>query len=374
MKNFKDFVLESSKGPDLHYYAFDVDDNLVHMNTKVLMDKKDGDDWIPYDASTSEFASIRNDKENWRLRDNNPDKAFSEFRDLGSRGNLSFLGDLKSSILSGNTGPSWEAFMKCLTDGSIFAIITARGHEPDSIKIGVEWIIDNVLSKDDQYSLYNNCLKHDYLFDSSREDYDRIPKGKVSQTPLIQDYLKSCDFYGVSSNSFAKEFGQSSASNPEKAKEMALDVFINKCKKFGEKIGSSVSVGFSDDDPRTVDHIHKYFKDKSSDGSVSNLKLNLYKTTDRTKNGGERKRFTKGIEESSNQSIGMEGSIIPFSQYNSMSSRLFPSNDMESDPSKVVMNLALDHIDKFDFIRKTPKSKTKKKTSKSKTKKKNLKS
>lgn len=348
MKKFKEFLLEDNSGPDLHYYAFDVDDNLVHMSTKILMDRKTDSGWIPYDASTSEFAEIRNDKENWRLRNNDPDKAFSEFRDFGDRGDKAFLEDLKSSILSGNTGPSWDPFIQCLTEGSIFAIITARGHEPNSIQIGIEWIIDNVLSKDQQYSLYNNCLKHDYIF-NTRKTYDRIPKGNISQTPLIQDYLKSCSFYGVSSESFADEFGKSNAVNPESAKRMALDFFIDKCKKFGEPIGSSVSVGFSDDDAKTVDHIHKYFKDKSS---ISDVKLNLYKTTDRTRKGGERKKFISGQEisyESSNQSMGMEGSIIPFSKFNSMSSRLFPDNDQESDPSKVSLNLSLDHIGEIDI-------------------------
>jgi hypothetical protein len=54
---------------------------------------------------------------------------------------------------------------------------------------------------------------------------------------LIQSYLSTCDFYGVSSPSFAKEFGEGSASNSEACKEMALDRFVNKCNDFAQKIG-----------------------------------------------------------------------------------------------------------------------------------------
>ena len=46
-------------------------------------------------------------------------------------------------------------------------------------------------------------------------------KGQPSLNPLVKKYLDSCSFFGVSSTSFAKEFGEASASNPEVAKEIA---------------------------------------------------------------------------------------------------------------------------------------------------------
>lgn len=328
MKKFKDFIKESIKNEDLSYMALDWDDNILHMSTKILMDKKVDGEWVPEAVSTAEFAKVRNDKENWRLRNDNPTEAFSEFRDFGPRGNQAFILDVKDAINKGDFGPSWDAFIRCLSEGWIFSIITARGHEPESMRKAVEWIIDNVLTKDQKYLLYNNCLKHAYIF-KSNEDYDRIPKGNVSQTPLVQDYLDSCDFYGVSSDSFAKEFGAASASNPEKAKEMALDTFIEKCKKFGEFTGYPVSIGFSDDDPKNVEHVYTYFKEKSA---LSNdLKLNLYKTTDRTKKGGERTRF-KGTEQEAfenNQGVnfdGLQSSVVPFTKWNNMTQNLYPSS------------------------------------------------
>lgn len=340
VKKFHDYIKESNQPSELAYYALDWDDNILHMPTKILMDKKVGDDeWEPVDVSTSEFAIVRNDKENWRLRDNDPTKAFSEFRDFGSRGSDAFLSDVKIAISNNETGPSWDAFIQCLVDGDIFAIITARGHEPQSMKRGVEWIIDNVLTKDQKYSLYNNCLKHAFIFRTESDvNYDRIPKGNISQTPLIQEYLNVCDYYGVSSDSFAKKFGAASASNPEKAKELALDAFVEKCKKYGEYIGAPVSIGFSDDDPKNVEHVHTYFKEKSA--LANDLKLNLYKTTDRTKKGGERKRFLPGQEHpqtfENNQSVsfdGLQSSVLPFNKWNNMAQNLLQtSKDSPEDP------------------------------------------
>lgn len=330
VKKYQDFLGESNNDvPELHYMALDWDDNILHMSTKILMDKKVGDEWIPEAVSTAEFAKVRNDKDNWRLRNNNPTEAFSEFRDFGPRGDQAFIEDVKTAIQNGEFGPSWDAFVKCLSEGWIFSIITARGHEPESMKTAVEWIIDNVLTKDQKYLLYNNCLKHAYIF-KRKEEYDRIPKGPVSQTPLIQDYLNSCDFYGVSSDSFASKFGAASASNPEKAKELALDAFIEKCKKFGEFTGFPVSVGFSDDDPKNVEHVYTYFKEKSA--LAHDLKLNLYKTTDRSKPGGERTRFKGPLEPEkfeSNQYVnfdGLQSSVLPFTKWNNMTQNLYPSS------------------------------------------------
>ena len=129
----------------LRFYAFDWDDNILRMSTEILMDKKVNGVWKETSVSTSEFAEVRTDTENYRIRDNNPEVAFSRFRDDDSVNY--FLEDTIKSIESGETAPSWDKFLKCLSEGALFAIITARGHEEKTLREGVEWIIDNVLAK-----------------------------------------------------------------------------------------------------------------------------------------------------------------------------------------------------------------------------------
>jgi hypothetical protein len=351
IKKFETFISEKNMGGiELHYYCFDVDDNLLHLDTVIHMDKLVGNEWIPVDVSTADFAIFRNDKENYRLRNGNPDESFSEFRDTGPRGKMAFLIDVKKAIRGGSFGPAWDNFIKCLTEGAIFAIITARGHEPETIRKAIEYIIDQVLDENEQMLLYNNCLKHSYIFASDTE-FDRIPKGKLSQTSLIRSYLSQCDFYGVSSQSFKKEFGEGSASNPEHAKELALEKFIEKCNFYGRNVGAkSVSVGFSDDDPKNVEHVRIMFKEKSalSHDFDHELKLSLYKTTDRSKKGGEVSKFRSGeeIKEATDsiQAPGMASSVMSFTQYNNLASRLFPSNTKDNDPVANTHRLATDFI------------------------------
>ena len=91
IKKFEQF---DGNGPELHYYALDWDDNILHMPTKILMDKKVGEEWAPTEVSTAQFAEVRNDQENYRIRNNNPIEAFSEFRDTGIRGDNAFLEDV----------------------------------------------------------------------------------------------------------------------------------------------------------------------------------------------------------------------------------------------------------------------------------------
>jgi len=327
--SYSKFITESNIDSQ-DYYSFDWDDNLLHMPTVIHMDKLIDGEWSPIDVSTSEFAIFRNDSINYRLINSNPSEAFCEFRDTGPRGSRSFLIDTKNAISNKYFGPSWEQFIKCLTEGSIFSIITARGHEPNTIKNGVKYIIDKYLSDDDKYLMYNNCLKHSYRF-SSKKEYDRFSKVELSKSELIIKYLNSCDFYGVSSDTFINEFGEGSASNPEHAKQLALDKFIEKCNNFGRRIGAkSVSIGFSDDDSKNIEHVRKFFKEKSSleNEFDHKLKLSLFKTSNRNIKGGEVTKFHEAAD--SLVAAGMASSVMPFAQYNNISN-LF-DNGANNDP------------------------------------------
>jgi len=349
--NFKEFINERY-GFELHYYAFDFDDNILHMPTVIHMDKKVGDSWIPTDVSTSNFAKVRNDNENWRLVSGDPVKAFSEFRDHGPRGKGAFLQDVKKALNDNQQGPAWESFIECLTEGAIFSIITARGHEPDSIRVSIEYIIDNHLSSEESNSLYNNCIKHSYIF-ANEEEFDRIPKGKLTETKLISSYLDSCDYYGVTSEFFSKTFGDGDSSNPEAAKQAALEAFIKKCNKFGKMIGStSVSVGFSDDDPGNVEHVRTFFKEKSAlynKLSPHKVKFNLYDTSNRNIKGGVRDKFHP-VSESDAGAPGLQSSIMPFTSFNNLADKYSPADTSDIGGGNFVAKRAVKFLNERDWL------------------------
>jgi|LauGreDrversion4_2_1035121.scaffolds.fasta_scaffold16255_2 hypothetical protein len=237
----------------LLYYAFDWDDNILNMPTVIHMEKFIDGDWVPTDVSTAEFAKVRGDSDNWRILNGDPSAAFSEFRDNGPRGKEAFLLDVKKAITENRYAPAWEDFIECLTSGAIFAIITARGHEPEGMRPGIEYVIDNVLNDDQKQKMYNHLLAYLYMFKD--ENIDNVPKlledlSTPSKDPIVKAYLDNCDLVGVSAPSRS-----GSASNPEKAKEDALMDFADKADRFAKMVGKKAMIGFSDDDPGNVRHI-----------------------------------------------------------------------------------------------------------------------
>ena len=320
MKNYTSF-LESQKKFKLSYYAFDWDDNILHMPTTIHMDRLVEGKWHPISILPPEFALIRNNKE-YRIRDNDPDKAYIEFKDYGPRGGKSFIKDIEYSLSHRKFGPSWNTFIKCLVEGSIFAIITARGHEYNTIKEGVKYVIDNCLSKEEKDKMYVNCLTYSSIFEKDKV-YTRLSEGNFTDNELIKTYLNCCKYYGVGtpfSNSFRKEFSLNESTTIEQCKKIALGRFIEICNEYGKSANLGVSIGFSDDDKRNVQHVKEYFEQKSSDHI--NLKLNVFDTSDKTKS--VRTKFVNGriTEYMGSELSNQEGSLLRFDAFNSQSRTL----------------------------------------------------
>ena len=276
----------------IFYYSFDWDNNILDMPTKIHMEHLIDGDWIPEDVSTSDFAIVRSDSENWRVLNNDPLAAFSEFRDNGPRGEDAFLDDVKIAITNGKYAPSWDDFIECIINGSIFSIITARGHESVPMRKGVEYIIDNILSREQKDEMYNHLLKYHYLFKG--DAIDSMPKFLDTETPstnkLVSSYLDNCDFIGVSAPSRG-----GNASNPEEAKEMALLDFKSKIDRFAKNIGMKARIGFSDDDLKNVRHI-EYLMNNINHERFPNIIEFVVKNTNDPKNVTKTSRKFEGIK------------------------------------------------------------------------------
>lgn len=316
IKKFNQFILENSDSNILLYYAFDWDDNILRMPTMIRLEKKVGDQWLPTDVSTAEFAEVRNDKENWRFLNQNPDEAFSNFRDTGPMGGDVFLEDVKKAVSSRSFAPAWNDFIECLSNGSLFAIITARGHESETMRKGVEWIIDNVLTEEQLFNMYNNLLKFSYFYDIST-DRERILRGVPSQNELIKVYLDNCDFVGVSAPSRG-----GTPDNPEKAKEETLLDFKSKVDRFAGQLGMKAMIGFSDDDLGNVSHIEE-LADKLNHEEFPNIIKFVIKGTKDPENI-TKKVTMMNVTETSHQTPGLENSVLTLTQFGNMTSRLNP--------------------------------------------------
>ena len=292
-------------------YSFDWDDNILHMPTKIKMDKKDGDNWLPIEVEPAEFAVVRGDKENYRIRNNDPVEAFDEFVDFGPRGENAFFEDVLVAINNKDFGPSWYNFISCLKQANLFAIVTSRSHEYVSIRRGVEYIIDNMLTEAEKDKMYINCCNfglNDLMKDSFaayevRNKVNQLDYNNFSKNPMISKYLDYCKYYGVGlpfSKSFKEDFKVTDdlKITIQEAKKMALAKLIMISDNMFTKVFSNgdleiFSFGFSDDDKKTVELIKEFFNSKVSD--FRGVKLCVYDTSDRKIKGGVKTKFHKEL-------------------------------------------------------------------------------
>ncbi len=264
-------IIDEKHTPVMKYYSFDWDDNLMFMPTKIYLKDKNGKS---VGMSTEDFAEYRTEigKEEFEY-EGHTIVGFDEdpFRDFRVTGDKNFLAD----AMKAPTGPAWSDFVEAINNGSIFSIITARGHTPSVLKQAVYNLIKKNMHGIDSSQLAKNLLKYRNLAD---ED-------KLTKDQLIRAYLDMCRFYPVS-------FGEGSATNPEQGKIIAMEEFVNYVKQMSYQLQTKALmknkisnyftpfIGFSDDDVRNVESMKKHF-DKKDDNI-----LQTYLTA-----GGEKKKY-----------------------------------------------------------------------------------
>jgi hypothetical protein len=253
-------ITEGFKGegsPDLKYYAFDWDDNIVHMPTKIILKDDEGNE---VGMSTDDFAEHRHHigKKPFDYKGQTI-VGFAEnpFRNFRTEGDKNFLVD----AMRAKIGPAFDDFKEAINNGSIFSIITARGHNPNTLKQAVYNYIVDGFHGIDKDQLVKNLKKYRTFVD---ED-------DMSDEELIKSYLELNKYHPVS---FGDEKG---AANPEEAKVRAMDDFVNYIKAMAAVLNKKAylkndisnkfvpakpTIGFSDDDIRNVEVMNKHFKDK----------------------------------------------------------------------------------------------------------------
>ena len=238
--------------PDLKYYAFDWDDNIVEMPTKIIVQTEGGKE---IGMSTEDFADYRGQigQEPFEYEGETiVGYAEDPYRNFTTTGDAQFIVD---SILA-KPGPSWEDFVEAINGGSIFSIITARGHTPSVLRDGVYNMImtnHNGISKE---SLISNLKKY----------RDIAGEEEMTDEQIVEAYLDMLKFHPVT-------YGEGNASNPEEGKIKALREFIAYVKDMASRFNKQAffkndiknnfvpQIGFSDDDPKNIESI-KAFLDK----------------------------------------------------------------------------------------------------------------
>lgn len=282
--------LAQPSGKPFHfkYYMFDWDDNVLHMPTRIHLEKKTRRGWVPFDVSTAQFARIRRSMKDIRPLGNDWDRAFADFYDIGRRGEDAFLDDTKKAlkpIIEGGAkgAPSFEKFKQALIEGRLFAIITARAHSSRAIRKAVEYFIRRVLTPEEKRRMLANLRGYIAYFDGD-------PRA-LSDREVLRQYLDLCRYRGVSSPEFRQLMGRSlaGAESPEVAKTVAIRDFVDHVLALvrARKKAAKVSVGFSDDDPHNVAAVADFIRRELA-REYPDVRFVVYDTSDRRRRGGRK--------------------------------------------------------------------------------------
>ena len=238
--------------PDMKYYAFDWDDNIMMMPTKIIVQTEEGNE---VGMSTEDFAEYRGmlGKEPFEYNGETVvGYAENPYRNFTTEGDSQFIVD----AMVADIGPSWDDFVEAVNGGSIFSIITARGHTPSVLRDAVyNMIMTN-----------HNGISKEELLSNLKKFREIAGEDDMTDEDLIEKYLDMLRFHPVT-------YGEGSAANPEEGKIKALREFISYVKDMASKLNQRAffkndvknnfvpQIGFSDDDPGNIESI-KSFLDK----------------------------------------------------------------------------------------------------------------
>ena len=268
----EDTVGDGSVNPEIvRAYSFDWDDNIMSMPTTIKV-VKNGES---IEVSTDEYANIRNNPE-YSLGDD----AFDNFINDDN-----FLLDLGEAIKTKSFAPSFGKFKEALIFANPISIITARGHKPETIRLGMDMVIAETFS---EYELLD-------MLENIQKIYPETEGMDAQETLKI--YLDSHDYHPVTSKIFAEKFGlrSGSAANPEQNKKVAfrdyVEKIINKTKEMVNTKYNKLSIGFSDDDLGNVKAIEGLIE-KELKHEFPDVQFIIYDTSD----GGNKKIVIKQVK------------------------------------------------------------------------------
>ena len=296
------YINEEVAKRDFKYYIFDWDDNILHMPTKIKLEHLDDDGvWREVEVSTSTFALVRTDTEHYRAPGGDWAEAFRNFEDpsptAGDHARNHFIEDtiiaLEKIAHGEKPGPSYNALKKTLREGRLFAIVTARGHSPETIENAVRVFIRYALTEQEREEMMSNLRGY-------RKWLDKV-ETFGSDAEELDYYLGMCRYAAVTYDGFKERMSNdpiykeklacaTTAAKPELAKEFAIRDFVEHVFHMLRRTGGlsrSVSIGFSDDDRGNVKSVSSYIKSELSK-RFDGIKFVVYDTSDRTLSKGRK--------------------------------------------------------------------------------------
>lgn len=201
--------LEEKTEPDRNYryggksfYFFDLDDNILHLDTKIyLFHKHTGREIALSSQEWAKAIPLIGKEEPYRdyqVIDDPQTGSFRRFRDFPH--SQPFLEDLEQALQKTEIewrGPSWDFFYYAVLNQRPLSIITARGHNPDTIRDGFIRMVDlKILPQlPNTIGIYtvSNLDVRTQLGDTDR----KLSTAELKKRALIQIVERAFQFYGV---------------------------------------------------------------------------------------------------------------------------------------------------------------------------------
>ena len=180
-----------------------------------------------------------------------------------------------------------------MREGRLFAIVTARGHSPETIENAVRVFIRYALTEQEREEMMSNLRGY-------RKWLDKV-ETFGSDAEELDYYLGMCRYAAVTYDGFKERMSNdpiykeklacaTTAARPELAKEFAIRDFVEHVFHMLRRTGGlsrSVSIGFSDDDRGNVKSVSSYIKSELSK-RFDGIKFVVYDTSDRTLSKGRK--------------------------------------------------------------------------------------
>ncbi len=125
------------------FYFFDLDDNVFYLSTPIYLFHKETQEELI--ISSGELAQLNETighsgvLKDYAFNFHDHTGTFRRFRDVTESTLQPFIQDLQDAIQKSQEwkGPSWECFYHAAFNQRPMSLITARGHHPDTIKLGI---------------------------------------------------------------------------------------------------------------------------------------------------------------------------------------------------------------------------------------------
>lgn len=266
---------------DLRYFIFDWDDNVLHMPTRIHLERRtEAGVWTPYSVSTALFSLIRNDTAQYRPPGGDWEEAFRDFRDVEIEEENVFLRDTREAIdrvVSGEAlpAPSFATLKRVLTEGRLFAIVTARGHDPHVLQAGVRYFVDRIFTSAEKQAMLRNLRGYLEWLEPGHDTN--------SDTEVLDYYLSLNKYHGCMSPRFRELLREHNyeAAGTEEGKQFAIRDFVRYIIGILRERGvdKPISVGFSDDDEGNAQAVETFIEQELA-REYPGVKFAVYYTND----------------------------------------------------------------------------------------------